>query len=319
MTQQHLETQNEPEAETLRHALSPASTEEEIATPQPPTEAEIHQLVYARKAKASKRWFRGRARLIFTGQGVKAKELDSLLEMEFDDVLTVLRQESQQRTKRQKIFTGIFLGVVLLFVLFAIFTRKLTMLSQMGSYVGLIAMGTAASQQQKVASMVIARFNDVRAVGPLTEALEFKDPDTVQIATKALISLLPRLKASDAPLLSPTHRHSLNKALQGKNTELTLAILKAWEQVGDAGAVSEVEKLVEGRGRGGRISKVVEAAKDCLPFLRQSAERQQIGSQLLRPSDGNLTPSDVLLRPAMPHTSTEPPGELLRPTNNVAE
>lgn len=134
-----------------------------------------------------------------------------------------------------------------------------------------------------------------------------------------MISLLPRMKASDAALLSPEQRFFLNRALKSKDTALTLAILKAWEQVGDASAIGKVEKLAEGRGRGERIPKVVEAAKDCLPALRQSAERQQIGSQLLRPSDGNLTPSDVLLRPAMPHAPTEPSNQLLRPIDNICQ
>jgi hypothetical protein len=317
VTTQHLETQPESEAQTYSLALNPVSATEEVSAPLPPTEAEIQQLVYEMKAKEEARGFGGHARRIFTGQSKTTKDPDQLLEMKFDDVLTLLREESQKRAKRQKVFLGIFLSIVLCFVLIAIFTHHTTMLNSIGSYVSFIAMGAAASQQQKTAALAIARFDDVRAVGALAEALEFKDKDVVPMAEKALICLLPRMKASDAALLSPTQRQSLNRALKGKNTALTLAILKAWEQVGDARAVEEVEKLAQGRGRGGRIPKVVEAAQECLPFLRQSAERQQIGSQLLRAADGNLTPADVLLRPAMPRASTEPPDQLLRPTDDA--
>ncbi|MCW3053347.1 MAG: hypothetical protein JWN14_2517 [Chthonomonadales bacterium] len=317
MNTQHLETQNEAEAE--RHRLAPmlASASEEIAASQLPSEAEIRQAYQQMITQRRRGRLRGRVRSLFTCQRNKAQDSDPLLQMEFDGVLTVLRDETQKRAKRQRLFIGIFLSIVLLFVLVSIFTHTTTMLTNLGSYVSFIAMGAAATTQQKTAALAISRFDDVRAVGPLAEALEFKDQQVVPMAEKALISLLPRLKASDAALLSPTQRHCLNRALKGKNTALTLAILKAWEQVGDTGAIAEVEKLAEGRGRAGRLPKVVEAAKECLPFLRQSAERQQVGSQLLRPADGNLTPSDVLLRAAMPHTSTDPADQLLRPTENT--
>ena len=237
--------------------------------------------------------------------------------MGLDEVLAVLNQESRKRGKRQKLFVGLFLGMAALFTLIAILTHNTSIIASMGGYISLTVIGAAASQQQKSASLAIARFDDVRAIGALAEALEFKDKRVAPIAEKSLIHLLPRLKASDASLLNPEQRFCLNRALRGKNTELTVAILKAWEQIGDERAIEEVEKLARGRGRGGSSPTVVVAAQECLPFLRQSAERQQIGSQLLRPSDGNLTPSDVLLRPATPHASTDPADQLLRPTNAV--
>jgi len=318
---QRLETQNEPE--TPRRFSSLEKTEAEVSGPQPPadlqmpTEAEIQQTFQKRKAQESALGFRSGFRNILRGQRIKTPDPEPLLEMEFDAVLAILREESRQRAKRQKLFIGLFLSIVLGLVALAILTHNTSMLTFMGSYTSLFVIGAAASQQQKSAAMAITRFDDVRAAGPLAEALEFKDKDVVPLATKALISLLPRLKASDAPLLSPEQRFCLNRALRGKNTELTLAILKAWEQVGDSKAIEEVEKLAHGRGRGGRYAAVVAAAQECLPFLRQSAERQQIGSQLLRAADGSVTPAGVLLRPAMPHAPTEPSEELLRPTTDA--
>lgn len=63
---------------------------------------------------------------------------------------------------------------------------------------------------------------------------------------------------------------------------------------------------------------ILEAALECLPALRQSIENRHIGSQLLRPADGNRTPSEVLLRPAAPQASSDPPDQLLRSTNDAA-
>ena len=262
MNTQHLETQPDAEAETLSLTRTPPSATEEVSAPTLPSEAEIQQAYQQMITKRRRGRLRARVRSLFACQRTKAQDSDPLLQMGFDGVLTVLREESQKRAKRQRLFVGIFLSIVLLFVIMAIFTHNTTMLTNLGSYVSFIAMGAAATQQQKTAALAIARFDDVRAVGPLAEALEFKDKHVVPMAEKALISLLPRLKASDAALLSPTQRQCLNRALKGKNPTLTLAILKAWEQVGDTGAIAEVEKLAQGRGRAGRFPKVVEAAKE---------------------------------------------------------
>ncbi len=317
MNTQHLETQNESAA--YSPVVTPESTTEteEKTAHSLPTDFEVQQAFAQIKAKSRGYRFRSGVRSVFRSQQDTVEDPDQILEMDFDARLAILREESRKRALRQKRFIGIFLSIVFLVVLLAIFTHNTSFFNYMGSYVSLLTIGAAASQNQKFAALSIAQFNDVRAVGPLAEALEYKDKVVLPIAEKALIGLLPRMKASDAHLLSPEQRAYLNRALRGKNIELTLAILKAWEQVGDTKAIEDVEKLAAGRGQGGRNPNVVAAAQECLPFLRQSAERQQIGSQLLRPSDGNLTPSDVLLRPSMPHASTEPPNQLLRPTEDA--
>ncbi|MCW3051769.1 MAG: hypothetical protein JWN14_939 [Chthonomonadales bacterium] len=318
MNTQPLETQNDPETETHSHALSVTSpTLESISTPPPATEAEIQEVLQKIQAKNPRRRFRARVRSLFMAQPPTAQDPGQLMQLEPDAVLGILREETLNRAIRKKRFIWIFLSIILVLVALSILTHSAHLFNSFGSYIGLLSMGAAASQQQKSAVAVMARFNDVRAVGPLAEALEFKDKDMLPLTEQTLIRLLPMMKASDASLLSPDQRAYLNRALRGKNSALILAILKAWEQVGDTKAIEEVEKLATGRGYGGHNPKIALAAQECLPYLRQSAERQQIGSQLLRPSDGNLTPSDVLLRPAMPHASTEPADQLLRPTNDA--
>jgi len=318
MNTQHLEIQAEPETETQLRALDVTRpTLEAISTPSPATEAEIQEVLQKIQAKSPRRRFRSRVRSLFMPQSASVQDSGQLMQLELDAVLGILREESQNRAIRKKRFIGIFLGIIIILIVVSLLTHDRHLFNSFGSYIGLLSMGAAASQQQKSAVAVMARFNDVRAVGPLAEALEFKDKDMLPLTEQTLIRLLPLMKASDAALLSPDQRAYLNRAVRGKNTALILAILKAWEQVGDIKAIEEVEKLAAGRGHGGRNPKVVAAAQECLPFLRQSAERQQIGSQLLRASDGNLTPSDILLRPAMPHASTEPADQLLRPTNDA--
>ena len=162
----------------------------------------------------------------------------------------------------------------------------------------------------------IVKFGYLQSVGPLAEALEMSDSEVTETAIRALIRLLPRLKASDASLINPHQRSCLNEALRwNRDIDLTLAILAAWEQVGDTGAIEDVEGLAAGQGSGGRIPKIKAAAQECLPLLLQSAGRQQNNTQLLRPVDGSIMPKDTLLRPALPQASPIPPDQLLRPTD----
>jgi hypothetical protein len=316
---QHLEPQNEPEAEKYRPVPAvPEVTTEAVTAPPPATEAEIQEVLRKLQTRRPGRRLRARVHGLFSSGRTQVQDPAELLQMDLDSVLGILREENLSRAKRQKFFIGIFVSIVVLFILVAITTRNLHLFGTLGSYVGLLTAGAVASQQQKSAAAVIARFDDVRAIGPLAEALEFKDKNMQSLVEQALIRLVPRLKASDSSLLSPDQRACLNRALKGKNTELILAILKAWEQVGDSGAIAEVEKLAEGHGQGEKSARIREAAQECLPALRQSAERQHLGAQLLRASAAVQASPDTLLRPAMPHLSTDPPDQLLRPGDSTS-
>jgi len=314
---QHQETTHGSEIERSYEVVSSLSTtqaEEAVvahAAPDPDSLPRRQQ----RELSNSERWLLGHPLDFRSCWSSKAREEDQLQHMEFEEVLGILRKESLKLSKvwiYNLLMVSIYVALALLLAKFA---HNRFLLDNWTGFLGGMVSWVVVSDRAKSAAVSIARFDDVRAVGPLAQALWFKDRRVASIASGALIRLLPRLQASDAFLLSPAQRSCMNRALRGKNIELTMAILKAWEQVGDADAIPEVENLAEGRGKGGRFSKVVEAAKACLPFLRQSAERQRIGAQLLRPANGNLTPTDTLLRPALPHTSTEPSEQLLRPTD----
>ena len=317
MNTQDLETPNDLEAEAQQRHIEAARAPVESPDPVPELEQEIQSVLAKIEAPSARQRIRASLHGMFRPRSAQAAETNPQEQVSLDEVLSILREESRTRTKRRNLFIGIYLGFLGLFITVAIVTHDRHMLNFLGSFNGLVAASAAVSQRQKAASVRLALFNHVRVVGPLAEALGYQDKGVQSIAAKKLTELLPQMKASDASLISPEQRGALNKALRGKNIELILAILKAWEQVGDTKAIEEVEKLAAGRGYGGRNPKVVAAAQECLPFLRQSAERQQVSAQLLRASDGNLTPSDVLLRPAMPRASTEPADQLLRPTNDA--
>ncbi|MCW3095244.1 MAG: hypothetical protein JWL77_862 [Chthonomonadaceae bacterium] len=171
------------------------------------------------------------------------------MKMKVDDMLTVLVQESRKRASWKKLSIGAGLSLFALIIAVSIYTQDISVHALFASLapLGLLFAGGTASRKQQAMAMAITQFDDVRAVGPLAEALEFPHEAVVPVAVKALIRLLPRLKASDSSLLNSAQRACLGRALQGGNTALTLAILKAWEQVGDADALPEVQRLAEGR------------------------------------------------------------------------
>ena len=315
----NLEPMNGPEKQAQRHVSAPetvmrteTSRTEGRSDLHAETAAEVQRTFQDMRAPWSTRWLLGHSRRSGASIKIKAEDADRLLQMDVEEVLALLQKERQRRPKVRIQNIKIGLGVFFLSLLLAKFAHITFLLQHWTTYLVVMFTGVAVSQKGKAAALVASRFDDVRVVGPLAEALEFKDKAVLSVATGALIRLLPRMQASDGPLLSPAQRACLNRALQRRNFELSLAILKAWEQVGDANAIPDVQSLAEGRGEGGRITKVVQAAKECLPTLRQSAERRQIGAQLLRPAQADPTPLHMLLRPAQPHASTEPSNQLLR-------
>jgi hypothetical protein len=153
-------------------------------------------------------------------------------------------------------------------------------------------------------------FDDLRAAGPLMEALDLRDPAVVAAAEKALSRLLPRLQASDASSITETQRECLYRRLKSQNAqtgaEFLIAALRALEQIGDATALPYVEALKARTGTTAGANRVWEAATHCLTLLKARAEQKQWSDNLLRPSSGQEAPSDALLRPATSSPPTDP-------------
>ena len=170
------------------------------------------------------------------------------------------------------------------------------------------------SPSQKHAAKWLAQLEDVRAVGFLTEALQWKDAEIRASATYGLTLLLPRAKQSDTRYLTLKHRQILLSQFNRvePSSKFLLAILKAMEQVGGAEALPVVSRLARGEGRLRNDTVLVAAARECLPYLTARAEGRELRDTLLRSSSAAEVAPETLLRPA-PATSEEPANELLRP------
>jgi hypothetical protein len=169
---------------------------------------------------------------------------------------------------------------------------------------------------QSVATL-IEGMNDIRFLGAMLDLLHqgVGDVEVSKNLRAALMRLLPQFRADQAAMLTPEQRQALLVPLKSPygNVEFTLAVLKALEQVGDEKAIPVVEQLASDGAPTANMKRVRQAARDCLPFLRQSAERQRLSETLLRASDTSTTATpDVLLRPAMPNADQTPSEQLLR-------
>jgi hypothetical protein len=164
---------------------------------------------------------------------------------------------------------------------------------------------------KKSALNQLADLQDVRFAGYLINLLAFPEATVRAIASRGLVELLPRMKASDGALLSAQHRETLRLMLKGRDYPLMLAILRAYPQIGDESDLEAVGMLLANDSHGELAIRW--AAQNCLPFLQAKAEQRQNRDSLLRASDQPNAPAE-LLRPAAA-TETNETQQLLRPTN----
>jgi len=225
-------------------------------------------------------------------------------------LLALLQQEARKRKRNIRLYIGLCAGLMVSLVIGTI-VFDLNIAGMTGAF-GALSGLLAATQTQKNAATALAKYDDLRGVGPLAEAMEFDDKNVRAEAEKALIRLLPNLNASHAHFLNDDQRRCLNRALWRKNVDLTCAILKAYEQVGDETALPHVERLANGKAATAKEKRIRQAAIDCLPFLKESIERERARQTLLRPAAAPDDPAAVLLRPAQGVTEGDP-DLLLRP------
>lgn len=172
------------------------------------------------------------------------------------------------------------------------------------------------TSKQAAAGRELARLDSVEHAGRVCEMLEWPDMESRHIAQQALGRLLPRLKASDAALLSAAQKACLYRALKPSSSathqRFLLDLLSALEQIGDADGVPFVQRLADAPAATGQQRKVRAAARECLPFLIARADQTRMSQTLLRPSGQDLAPNSVLLR-AVRHGAEEDAAQLLRP------
>lgn len=151
----------------------------------------------------------------------------------------------------------------------------------------------------------ISEFCDIRALPFLIDQYEKTGYwGSNEVLT---VSLFRNLRTKDSSLLQESHRKILNDYLS-KNSfysvHLKVAIVKAYEQVGDEASLRTVYALLA-RNRNGtdwNAALVRQAAEECLPYLQQNLRQ--------------VTQIQALLRPS---SSPEKQEELLRPARDVKE
>jgi len=187
---------------------------------------------------------------------------------------------------------------------------------------GLLSLHTA-TRVQVDAAQVLAMLDDMRAVGPLAEALEYQEwqlPRARSAAAEALIRLLPRLQPKDAGLLDAHQRACLYRALvlpSPESPRLPIAILHALACIGDAAALPAMERLTRHTPLTQPQKQIQEEAQQAARLLRARLEGEQAPHILLRSSEATTAP-DMLLRPATEASVTDP-RQLLRATHDSTD
>ncbi len=233
----------------------------------------------------------------------------------------LLQAESQNKRKARPLRAGIVTAIVGLFVLFQCFlTTPLAwgLIPVLGLLFFNLAQMCAVTPAQVEAIRVLAAFDDVRTIGPLLEALEWRDLATFTgihtLATQALYRLLPRLQPEHVNLLDDRQYACLYRLLRHHpstdQTELVVALLGAVAQIGDARAVSHLERMTRDSHGPAPRQRVRLTAQETLNQLRHRLDRAP-GSLLRAASE--VTAPNLLLRPATSAPATDPQ-QLLRPS-----
>lgn len=169
----------------------------------------------------------------------------------------------------------------------------------------------------------LVHYEDVRAVGPLVEALYIVEDKAFRSKTAAALTrLLPRLRQEDASLLDAQQRRLLSQyfgrvrwATLERNDDLSLAIVESYWRIGDGTELPAVKRLAQGKGIAAKDTRVREAAQRYVAEMQRRAEVASQPDTLLRASAIVHTNSDMLLHPADSAPATEP-HELPRATEH---
>ena len=230
------------------------------------------------------------------------------------ELLLQFKRRSRQRRFCLRYFTltGSFALITGMAMMFdsAMMDALVTPFEVMAAF-ALVIMGMGTRLHGQMATLVATiPDSDVRAIGPLLEAMRLADMEG--IPQRALKELLPQLEPGDAALFTDAHRHCLHLALDDPNTDLVVLLLKALEKIGDGRSISAVKRLANGRGRARIDPQVLYAARHCLPLLEARSIYDDANQTLLRASAMQPENGANLLRSAEQQPDTAP-DELLHP------
>ncbi|HLK55696.1 MAG TPA: hypothetical protein VKU00_03990 [Chthonomonadaceae bacterium] len=172
------------------------------------------------------------------------------------------------------------------------------------------------NRTRAAAARALGRLRISESAGPLAKAVLWRRWIRAT-AVQALNSILPTLTAEhygqcEAELV-PNLCRILNRQqwlgfMDVDELEMESAILKALEKVGDARAITTIQRLA----KNGRSPYSREAAQRLLPILLERQNQEIAPQMLLRGSHISSASPEQLLRPAS-NTVSEPPEVLLRP------
>ncbi len=170
----------------------------------------------------------------------------------------------------------------------------------------------AWSRLQINAARLLSRIDDVRAVGPLANALESRDlwvvSSTRALAAESLVRLLPNVSSADANLLNSSQRECLYRALDHAglfDADLTSAVIRVMGKIGDETAERPLRKLIANRYFIGRHSELHVEAEAALDAIHARVASAQAPEMLLRASVGTEEPGS-LLRAIQPEPDINP-------------
>jgi hypothetical protein len=250
-------------------------------------------------------------------------------------LVSIIRQEMAKRSIRERALRGPRFTSVGIHVALIIGSWLLTAAGKLSGlpFFWLVASGclvdvvhqlfTFPRALERRATALLAGQDYKESVGILIEALEVPTGEIKAAVMAGLVNILGHLAASDSHLLTLDHVRVLNFELIGSDhygyvppitrSNFQIAVLKAYEQIGDAHSLEVVRRITLEKPRAWARERVVEAAKQCLPYLEERIGRDRLNNRLLRPAGANSN-EEELLRPAT-IGAVESPEELLRAVN----
>lgn len=240
----------------------------------------------------------------------------------FEAVLNALRKEAEQQRKMQRAMYGFYAVMLLVIVLSVgagvwrgIHTGSWKGTFDIFSYVGLFgSFGATAGvgALHNRSANLLAKWEDVRAVGPLLKVLDSQDKTAKKVAEETLIRLLPRFQASEAHLLTDDQLSILHHYVTKRNNvTLVREGILLLDRIGDTTGLETVQRVAQGKGWGKENEEIRILAHDCAESLKVRAEDKN-RQTLLRAASAPDAPENVLLRPAQGAGNTDAE-TLLRP------
>jgi hypothetical protein len=259
---------------------------------------------------------------------VVERSTDSL---ETESLTTIIEREAKLRRKEE--FAGFAWSMLFLVSMLSIAKVSTSSIAALQrdlalcfGLLGVVGIGVyaqlfrSASRRKRGYMKALSNDQDLTQVGALIHTLKGTNASVRDLAKRALIELLPKLKASDSSKLSDAERGILTKQLNinprdlgyrevtemfspsafRREVNLRVSILKAYEQVGGSKELSTVDKLARGVSTIQRSSRIPEeiknAASECLPYLEARASDERASKQLLRASSPEPSGNGELLR-----------------------